>query len=729
MLTNVDLPNDRFTDEVMPNLKKRNYIFGKNGTGKTTLTNLIKEQNADPDDVYVFDGYEHLIQETDEGLDTIALGGRNNKLLDEIKSLNEQIADEQEKIDPSEENMGSIYQEWENANSKKDRVKGHYDDLYKLKANEINSELSLGHGFNRRSLSKYVPGASDRLTEAEVETQKQTLRSDVMKWSRPEIVEIDFSKLVERVTQFCERNLLKAFDPNFESSEIEDWVKEGYQIYKEDAHVDTDHCFFCMQKLPTDRITDLGRYFDNGVLQLENDGNLLVQDIQKNCENLRSIELLNTADVYPDLRQDIEPINELIKKYKADGLNVLEKLSHIVVTKMKSKFSNVEKPAVELVSKEELDKKLDVLGSEMENYSSYFQQAKETAKDKLKKHRMYVAVTSNELTKVSKDKEDAEAELETANLHKQSVNDKIKNLQTQVSNLIEESSDEKEAVDDINKILKSLGNDSFKLEYVSNPQLELKGQYKVRGLNDDQIRSIHMLSTGELNLIAFLWFVSDLRSKILKRGNDNLVVVFDDPMNSNDDTSQYIMISELNRLMRDDLKSESQTFILTHNIQFYAQLKPISTKASRDSIYKLYKVNGKTSVQEITSPSEDFTTTYEMLWDELVFAKSHGKINFMWNTMRRILETYNRFMFSESSPSTLGEQIKGSTNKSIYAGLLKSLHVNSHIGYETDVDLSNITSDALWETFASIFDALGGVSKTHFETYVAKAKKKEKKQQ
>lgn len=79
---------------------------------------------------------------------------------------------------------------------------------------------------------------------------------------------------------------------------------------------------------------------------------------------------------------------------------------------------------------------------------------------------------------------------------------------------------------------------------------------------DNRQRSINTLSTGEKNIVAFLWFISSLE------GNSNhsinpKIILFDDPMTSNDDTCQYLIISELQRLIKKN--STDQLFIFTHN--------------------------------------------------------------------------------------------------------------------------------------------------------------------
>ncbi|MCO0831701.1 hypothetical protein NFX39_01150 [Fructobacillus sp. W13] len=44
MIDVIDLPSDRFESEQISGLRKKNYIFGKNGSGKSSLTKLLRKQ-------------------------------------------------------------------------------------------------------------------------------------------------------------------------------------------------------------------------------------------------------------------------------------------------------------------------------------------------------------------------------------------------------------------------------------------------------------------------------------------------------------------------------------------------------------------------------------------------------------------------------------------------------------------------------------------------------------
>lgn len=83
--------------------------------------------------------------------------------------------------------------------------------------------------------------------------------------------------------------------------------------------------------------------------------------------------------------------------------------------------------------------------------------------------------------------------------------------------------------------------------------------------------------------------------------------------------------------------------------------------------------------------------------------------------MRRILETYGRFNYANQTPTESKYHLSNDIDRVLFTSLLKSLHVNSHIGIDTDLDLSDRNMDSLLRAFYSVFCSLG--ASEHFEAY------------
>ena len=91
-LKNTDSGNDkfsRFEDESINFDKSVNLVFGKNGTGKSSICDLIRIRNSNGEhgyDAYIFQGFESVISD-DQKLNAIVLSEENTKIDKIIKNM------------------------------------------------------------------------------------------------------------------------------------------------------------------------------------------------------------------------------------------------------------------------------------------------------------------------------------------------------------------------------------------------------------------------------------------------------------------------------------------------------------------------------------------------------------------------------------------------------------------------------------------------------------------
>lgn len=275
----------------------------------------------------------------------------------------------------------------------------------------------------------------------------------------------------------------------------------------------------------------------------------------------------------------------------------------------------------------------------------------------------------------------------------------IKGLKKQLSELLMQTVDESLAADNINNLLRNLGNQSFLLKKVETALQ--KGQYQVEN-HDGTIRDVDSLSTGEKNIVAFLWFIYDLEN-IDEKLQKDMVLVFDDPMNSNDDATQYLIITQLQKLLR-NIK-DKQIIILTHSTHFYLNLRYQwwrGRKPDDKATIHLKKAGLKSSVQYITSEKDDLKTSYDALWKEVRWLYSESHPDYMLNPLRRIFETYQKFNGIEDLYKANAEA-------------QKLFNVNSHSIDDLEADLNGKNEDAIMHIVESIFKEIGGME--HFRHY------------
>jgi predicted ATPase len=78
------------TSKTFPISKKVNFVFGKNGTGKSTIADAIQNQFSSTYNVCVFKDFEGIVGENKK-LDAIALGKTNTVIQQKLSIVNEEI--------------------------------------------------------------------------------------------------------------------------------------------------------------------------------------------------------------------------------------------------------------------------------------------------------------------------------------------------------------------------------------------------------------------------------------------------------------------------------------------------------------------------------------------------------------------------------------------------------------------------------------------------------------
>lgn len=247
---------------------------------------------------------------------------------------------------------------------------------------------------------------------------------------------------------------------------------------------------------------------------------------------------------------------------------------------------------------------------------------------------------------------------------------------------------------------------SFTLQLVGE---EENGYYSVKNKDTGEIRDIKDLSTGEHNIIAFLYVIEKL-DEVSAEENKRRVILFDDPMSSNDDVMQYLMIDELNALEK-RLKEDDCLIILTHNKHFYLNVKYGWKYSGKDkrriaTFLRLESDNHKTHVSYIDDENKDFKTNYGALWNELIFLYKNkdASADMLLNPIRRIVETYTKF-----NSITLKDFCEDQE------GALKLFNVNSHSIDDLEAELNGMTKDEIIRILERCF-AKDNAS-NHFESY------------
>jgi len=178
---NLSHHSDKFASETSELVieKKVNFVFGKNGTGKTTIANEIKSQLADNYDVCVFKDFEGIAENA--RLDAVALGTENAAIQHKIDAIDEEVTKIEKLIKSSEKNdANSLFVRAEKAKSNFAKQDKKIKDFYTSAAGQIkniNNPQIAEPTYNTRNFQKEMEKAVI-LSDTDVEICKSTIKAD-----------------------------------------------------------------------------------------------------------------------------------------------------------------------------------------------------------------------------------------------------------------------------------------------------------------------------------------------------------------------------------------------------------------------------------------------------------------------------------------------------------------------------------------------------------------------
>ncbi|MCJ0606662.1 AAA family ATPase, partial [Enterococcus cecorum] len=341
-------------------------------------------------------------------------------------------------------------------------------------------------------------------------------------------------------------------------------------------------------------------------------------------------EIMNekAKDIYTTLQtSEKNNIVTMFKQQLMENGEFLNALHDCLVNKEGNLFDKL--PAIEISVPSDIDtSKINSLIENNNEVANTLEDNIKQARDKLRYNRIFQLVNEYEeynlnlrnLEILKSKKKDIEEDKDNHQKKIEELEKEIKIQRENIDKLVPNT--EKKAVENINAKLKH--NVPWSLTYYKGDHT---GYYCI--VQDGINRNVRELSTGEKNLIAFLYFIEKLEEKkdaALKQK----IILFDDPMSSNDDTMQYLIISELQKLYQGKYSKKFSSdkdymVILTHNVHFYLNVQPHgnykdSKNKTKYDKNNFYRISDKKFIK-IKNQKEDFKTNYQALWIESVSFK------------------------------------------------------------------------------------------------------------
>ena len=426
-----------------------------------------------------------------------------------------------------------------------------------------------------------------------------------------------------------------------------DWVRQGHEHFTTTAD---GKCPYCQQDLPCDFEEQLAACFD---AQYQEDIDAIrrfYDDYQSDMQGFIDLLRANLQDVFPKIST---------KEY-ADKIAFFEKLVEGNLQKIAAKIKEpscvvvLENEAVKTV-RDELNALITGFNQQIQTNNAVVNAKQQKQAECKTKVWELIAFTLQGVISSYKTSQ-ANLDGEILALTKQISDTRIASraLEIDIADLNKRIVSTAPTIKSINDLLRDSGFQGFVLR-------EKRGQQNVYEVvrQDGQVAA--NLSEGERNFIAFLYFYHLVRGS----HNDadvskNKIVVIDDPVSSMDSSVLFI-VSTLAREMVEVCHNNAsyldnqvegdyikQIFILTHNVYFHREVTYNQTHRYQCvSFFVVNKASNNSSVrlcvrssQKIPTENENFNpvqNSYAALWSEY---REVNTVIPVLNVIRRILEYY-----------------------------------------------------------------------------------------
>ena len=707
------------SSEKLDDLAEINFIYGSNGTGKTTISRVIADTIDYPDCavtwqagvpleklVYNRDFVERNFNQPDELEGIFTLGEKDKETFDRIKL----VKDELDRISDSiaglkislEDVVGKLKLHEDEFTEECWKLKQKHDAKFRdafagvrgsrksfkeklLDESSSNSAVSVPlDGLERRAETVFgeTPQAEQTLTIPDCRRLIAHERNPVLKKKVIGKSDVDIAAMINRLGN-------------------SDWVSRGRKYYDPNEQV----CPFCQQKTDASLEKSLNDYFDD-TFKADSDAiERLHTEYEADSKRLQ-LALQALLD-NPSKRLDVERLqNQKALLDSRISLNVQR-----IEEKRRESSNSVELDPVR-ENLDEIESLLNAANTEIQMYNTMVANLQTERAELTEQIWRYLLDTEIKSALTSYKSKKAGRETAINNLREKITNKTKEQYQKEreIRDLEKDTTSIQPTVDDINALLRSFGFQGFTLS-----QSERDGFYKIQ--RSDGTDAKETLSEGERSFIAFLYFYHRVKGSVSESGmTSDRVVVFDDPVSSLDSNVLFVVSSLIKELFKDARDRDStikQIFVLTHNAYFHKEVSFDSRRKGgqsfRDETFWTVRKAGLVSKIE-KHETNPIKSTYELLWTE-VRAVDHSSPS-LPNTLRRILEHYFTILGSVDFDDICA-RFEGK-EKLICKSLFLWAHAGSHSVYD---DPSYSPDESAVETylgvFKKIFDKTGHIA--HYE--------------
>jgi len=672
-------PSVRDGGKNIAEFKKINILYGRNYSGKTTLSRIfraletgsISDKYSSPEFQLAFDGGSTATQNSLNGHGQVVrvfnedfvrdnlrfivddeqtinpfaiLGEDNTKLEEEIEKHEAELGSEEDKSGLLGELLGAeekFKKARKDHGDKSSELKGKLRDKANKAGTGIKHNKTFGDAnYNVSKIETDISTVSKDtyppLTDEQVGKFHDLLREE----PKPEIAEsssfnLQYTEITSKAKELIEKKI-QASDPIQEllnDAALATWVRNGREHHKGKR----DKCAFCGNDLPSDLWEKLDKHFNQESEGLRQALETLLGLIERERSRVPNLLKIKNSDFYSNFAANLDLWAEQLSTLSTSYIESLDSTKEQIEKRRDDIFTPLEFNAPDSVEKD-LDAVRDSyeqLRNESNQFTASLSAEQSKARAALLLHEVYTFINyikyGDECTAIKALNE----AMDKAEEAKNTIKEKVDAKREKIAELKAQLKDESKGADRVNYYLNNFfGHQSLSLKAIEETLGDASSGYRFEVTRNDK-KAFH-LSGGECSLIAFCYFMAKLED-IETKGSQPIIWI-DDPVSSLDANHIFFVYSLINAEIATPEKYEDggeikerdrfkQLFISTHNLDFLKYLKrlPGALNKNKSQYFIITRTDQVSDITLMPRYLKDYVTEFNFLFHQ-IYKCAHAQI-------------------------------------------------------------------------------------------------------
>ena len=658
-------------DNNIAEFRKINILYGRNYSGKTTLSRIfraletgsISDKYSSPEFQLSFDGGSNATQNSlsnhgqvvrvfnedfvrdnlrfivddKQTINSFAiLGEDNTKLEEEIEKHEAELGNEEDKSGLLGELLAAKEKSEEARKAHGDKsseLEGKLRDKANkagsgIKHNKLFGEATYNVSRIKTDISTVTQDTYSPLTDEQVEKFHDLLREE----PKPEISEsspfnLQCSAIATKAKELIEKRI-QATDPIQEllnDAALATWVRTGRNHHQKKR----DKCAFCGSDLPEDLWEKLDKHFNRKSEELRQALENLLGSIEHERSRVPNLLKIKNSDFYSSFTSHLDSLTKKLSTLSTSYSDSLGSIKGQVEKRKDNIFTPLEFDAPESVEEDlnAVRNSFEELRNKSNQFTASLSADPSGARTALRLNEVYTFINDikygDECTAI-----DALNEaMGKAKEAKNTVKEKVDAKREKIAELKAQLKDESRGADRVNYYLNNFfGHQFLSLKAIEENPGDASSGYRFEVTRNDK-KAFH-LSEGERSLTAFCYFMAKLEDTETE-GNQPIIWI-DDPVSSLDANHIFFVYSLINAEIVTPDKSKDgvelkecdrfkQLFISTHNLDFLKYLKrlPGALNKNKSQYFIITRTNQVSDIILMPRYLKDYVTEFNFLFHQI----------------------------------------------------------------------------------------------------------------